>query len=217
MSIGYSYFQIYPRDEFERPVRQLYIKEERTPKYFAAAREFTHLFITLPSLSICRIGFERQCFSPVTFGSCLPLFQAGRSFFASQARLIFSLRRTIEIGLRMFSDLVQTFRFVATLFVLFVSKWSMTQLSNFFPQISGKANATSLCTVSVECFCALDRATYSYPFLGCMCFCITLPLIWLKKLGYSLPTLLSSERMLPRLDTSYKPSYPCMLLQVSIL
>ena len=57
-----SYFHIKPRDEFERPVKQLYMSDERTPKYFAASCVFTHLLMMFPFLSICKMGFDANVF-----------------------------------------------------------------------------------------------------------------------------------------------------------
>lgn len=211
-----SYFHIKPRDEFDRPVRQLYISEERTPKCFAASWVFVHLLIILPSLSICKIGFERQWFSPVIFGSSTPLFHAGIPFFASQAFCMFIFSLSYVIGFRWFSDMVHHLKFSARLLWRIVSRWSTTAPSKCLPHISGKANATKRWTYVVQTSPSLYKPTMMYPVLGCgfrgtLIFPRTSlipPFGWL--------TNLSRDRILPRFDISYSPSYPFIALQISI-
>ena len=212
-----SYFHIKPRDEFERPVKQLYMSDERTPKYFAASCVFTHLLMMFPFLSICKMGFECQCLSPVLFGSNTPLFHAGLPFLAAIDFWMLAFSLSYVIGLRWFSDIVHHRRLSALLFARFVSKWSTTAPSKYSPQISGKAKATKRCTLVVHPFPFLYNETRIYPVFLFGGGSTLMPPRTFFNPPFECLTNLSSERILPRLDTSYNSSYPLIGLQISIM
>lgn len=182
----------------------------------AAERMFAHLRTMLPPLSTWLTGLDFQWFSPLRFGRSFPLFHGSRPLLASAAFLWLSFSLSKVIGFRWFSDMVHHLKFSARLLWRTVSRWSTTAPSKCLPHISGKANATKRWTDVVHTSPSLYKPTSMYPVLGCG-FRRTLifprtslipPFEWL--------TNLSRERILPRFDISYSPSYPFIGLQISI-
>lgn len=216
MSVAYSYSHRYPAAERERPVRQLYRQDGVMPSDNAAVRMFIQFLTILPALSICFIGLECQWFSPLFCGISFPLFQAGVPALAAFAFWMFFFSRSNVMGLRWFSEMVHQRRFSALLLCRIVSIWSTTAPSKYSPQISGNAKATSRCTAIVTPFPSLYNEAKMYPVflcgLGSTFICPSTKR--LPPFGWF--TYLLNERILPRFETSYKPSYPFIGLQISI-
>lgn len=182
----------------------------------AAVRMFAHLRTMLPPLSTWLTGLDFQWFSPLRFGRCFPLFHGSRPLLASAAFLWLSFSLSKVRGLRWFSDTVHHLKLSAQLLWRTVSRWSTTAPSKCLPQISGKAKATRRWTDVVNPFPSLYSETKMYPvFLFGRGKRFMLPLHNFNP-PFECLTYLSNERIFPRLDTSYKPSYPLIGLQISI-
>ena len=216
ISTDYIYSQIKPPAVLERPVKQLYIDELNIPKCWAAILVFAHTDTRFLFLSSCLIFLECQWFSPVRLGNSIPLFQAGFPFLAATAFCILAFSLSYVIGLRWFSETVHHLRLFAQLLLRTVSIWSTVAPSKYSPHISGKAKATSLCTENEWLLPSLYKDVKTYPVLK---FgggnCLILPLINLSP-PFECFTYLSKERILPRLETSYKSSKPLIPLHISI-